>query len=106
MKNKVRKGLHDIITHGAMTDDAKNPQRKYLGAASLELKKTLCQKVREAARKRIAEMDRKIADLDAEMVQLLGTGGASKPGRPGTGSGRNSTEEPASLQGRGFTLKY
>ncbi len=106
MKNKVRKGLHDIVTHGAMTDDAKNPQRKYLGAASLELKKSLCQKVRDAARKRIVEMDRKIADLEVEMTRLLGTEGVSRPGRPDAGCGGNSTEDPASPQGRGFTLRY
>ncbi len=98
MKNKVRKGLHDIITPGGVLDDANNPQRKYLGAASLELKKALCEKVREAARKRIVEMDRKIADLDGEITRLLGTSRGPTPGR--------TPPEAAFPPGRGFTLRY
>jgi hypothetical protein len=98
MKNKVRKGLHDIVTRGALSDDAQNPQRKFLAAASLELKKTLCDKVRDAARKRIAQMDQKIAELDAEIAQVLGDARTSAPGRP--------AEQSASPPGRGFTLKY
>ncbi len=98
MKNPVRKGMHDIITRGALTGDEKNPQRKFLSAASLELKKSLCAKVRDAARKRIAEMDRKIADLDAEIAQLLAEGRIAALGRP--------AEPSASPPGHGFTLKY
>jgi hypothetical protein len=98
MKNRIRKGLHDIVTRSGLTDDAKNPQRKFLFAASLELKKTLCAKVRDAAQKRIVQMDRKIADLDAEIAQLLAGDQGSAPGRP--------AGESASPPGRGFTLKY
>jgi hypothetical protein len=98
MTNRIRKGLHDIATRSARTDDAKNPQRKYLGAASLELKKALCQKVRDAARRRIVQMDRKIADLDAEMAQLLGSGGAL--------AGTPAPDRIFAAPGRGFTLKY
>ncbi len=98
MKSKVRKGLHDIVTRGTMTSDANNPQRKFLTAASLELKKTLCEKVRDAARKRIVQMDGKIADLEAEIKQILDADRTSAPARP--------AEQSASPPGRGFTLKY
>ena len=66
MNNKLRKGLQDIRTRSSLTGDAENPQRKFLRVASLELKKSLCSKVRDAARKRSEEMDRKIADLESE----------------------------------------
>ena len=72
MKPQVRKGLHDIVTYRGMTTDENNPQRKFLAAASVELKKTLCDRVRAAARKRVVEMDRKIAELDAELDSLVG----------------------------------
>ena len=72
MKPRVRKGLHDIITYRGKTTDENNPQRKFLAAASVELKKTLCERIRAAARKRAAEMDQKIAELDAELDCLVG----------------------------------
>jgi hypothetical protein len=51
MRHNVHKGLQDIRTRGSLTSDAENPQRKFLRLASLELKKSLCRKVRDAARK-------------------------------------------------------
>jgi hypothetical protein len=53
MRHNVHKGLQDIRTRGSLTSDAENPQRKFLRLASLELKKSLCRKVRDAARQRV-----------------------------------------------------
>ena len=46
----------------------------------------------------MVEMDRKIADLDAEITRLLGAGRTLAPGR--------SASDPVLPPGRGFTLKY
>jgi hypothetical protein len=72
MNNQPRKGLQDITTRsGLAAGEIQNPQRRYLRAASLELKKSLCHKVRDAAVKRVAEMDLAIAALEDEKSQLL-----------------------------------
>ena len=80
MKSKLRKGLQDIRTRSSLTGDAENPQRKFLRVASLELKKSLCSKVRDAARKRSEEMDKKIAELDGEKAKLLASSQVSAEG--------------------------
>lgn len=98
MKPPVRKGLHDIVTHRGATTDENNPQRKFLAAASVELKKTLCDRVRAAARKRAAEMDCKIAELDAELDRLFGRRQCGE-------AGSRLADDPPQEQ-RGFTLKY
>jgi hypothetical protein len=97
MKNKPRKGLQDIRTRSSLTSEAENPQRKFLRVASLELKKSLCRKVRDAARKRSEEMDRKIAELDGEKAQLL----VPDPAAAGQPAG-----ETGPFQRRGLALKY
>ena len=57
-----------------MTSDANNPQRKFLTAASLELKKTLCEKVRDAARKRIVRDGRQDRRSRSRNRAALGRG--------------------------------
>ena len=61
-------------------------------AASLELKKSLCRKVRDAAQERAEEMQQKIAELDDEQARLLA---ASPP------AGEAGSQRP-----QGFALKY
>ena len=71
MRIGTRKGLRDIRTRGGLGGELENPQRKFLHAASLELKKSLCRKVRDAAKKRAQEMEEKIAELDDEKAILF-----------------------------------
>ncbi len=98
MKPHVLKGLHDILTHRGATTDENNPQRKFLAAASVELKKALCDRVRAAARKRVVEMNQKIAELDAELDRLVGQR------QRGESAFRLGDDEPQ--EQRGITLKY
>jgi hypothetical protein len=110
MRHNVHKGLQDIRTRGSLTSDAENPQRKFLRLASLELKKSLCRKVRDAARKRSEEMDRKIAELDVEQAQLLASSQVSDPGELELDLGFTATERPTrdigSSERRRLALKY
>ena len=106
MRTRPRKGLQDIATRSSLTGDAANPQRKYLRAASLELRKSLCKKVREAAQTRTEEMDRKIVELDSETARILAVGEVLPSAAPlaaATGPVRGAPPDPAR---RGLTLKY
>ncbi len=102
MKSGTRKGLQDIRTRSSLTSEVENPQRKFLRVASLELKKSLCRKVCDAAKKRAEEMEGKIAELDEEKGRLLAAHRLS----PAEETDCKAAPPPAGQQPRGFTLKY
>jgi hypothetical protein len=101
--NKIpRRRLQVIPPRADRSGTTQNPQRRFLRVASLELKRSLCAKVRDAARKRAEEMDRKIAELEAEKAQLLA-------GDPTTrlDAGRTTLREgPPPDASRCFTFRY
>ena len=74
--------------------------------ASLELKKSLCSKVRDAARKRSEEMDRKIAELDGEKAQLLASSQVSAAGPTDPAAAQPPASDAGSQERRGFALRY
>jgi hypothetical protein len=106
MRNTPRKGLQDIRTRGSLTGDAENPQRKFLHIASLELKKSLCNKVRAAARKRLEEMDKKIADLDEEKAKLLASSQVLEQDQACLAVVQRPASASGSQERRGFALRY
>jgi hypothetical protein len=106
MNRITRKGLQDIRTRSSVSGESENPQRKYLRAASLELKKSLCRKVRDAAKKRTEEMEEKIAELDHEKTRLLAAGRPSTPEETDSAAAAPPAGQPGSQPPRGFTLKY
>jgi hypothetical protein len=106
MKNKPRKGLQDIPTRSSLTRETQNPQRRFLRVASLELKKSLCEKVRDAASRRAGEMDEKIAELEAEKARLLGEDRVASRGERFPTPSPPSAADPRSEQPCGFTLRY
>lgn len=106
MTAKPRRGLQDIRTRSSLAGNAENPQRKFLDAASLELKKTLCRKVRDAALKRAAEMDQVIAELDAEQARILAAVPASDQGQPRSTAPAPARAAAAPGARHDFTLKY
>jgi hypothetical protein len=106
MRAKPCRGLHDIITRSGLGSQTDSAQRKYLQIACLELRKTLCRKVRDAARDRAAEMDRKIAELDTEESRLLAAQRIVEPAQalPIPTPHLPCQRRPAARSG--FTLKY
>jgi hypothetical protein len=106
MKGIVRKGLHEIRTRSSLTSELENPQRKYLRAAGLELKKSLCRKVRDAARARTEEMDREIADLQQQQARLLAAAGVSAAGQTDLPGGSLPADGAGAGPPGGFSLKY
>ena len=106
MRIGTRKGLQDIRTRSSLGGELENPQRKFLRAASLELKKSLCRKVCDAAKERAEEMEGKIVELDHEQARLLAAEPLSPPGETPSKAvsppaGRSGSQPP-----QGFTLKY
>ena len=107
MNKQPRKGLQDITTRsGLAAGDIQNPQRRYLRVASLELKKSLCRKVRDAAAKRVEEMDLTIAALDAEKNQLLTESHDLPQPRGASLPAPSPLEASAVRQRHGFALRY
>ena len=105
-EEQPRKGLQDIRTRSSLASEAENPQRKFLRVASLELKKSLCSKVREAARKRSEEMDRKIAELDEEKAKLLAASQVPEQGPTNPAAVPRPASDGGSQERRGFALRY
>jgi hypothetical protein len=106
MRSTARKGLQDIRTRSSLTSELENPQRKFLHAASLELKKSLCRKVRDAARKRTDEMEAKIAELDDEQARLLAASRLSQPEDTDSKAASPPAGRSGSQPSPGFVLKY
>jgi hypothetical protein len=107
MKTRPHRGLQDVPTRSSLTSEVQNPHRKYLRVANLELRRTLCRKVRDAALKRAGEMESQMTQIEREEAQLLAAGGAVQDGgartaRPTLPSAGSS--HPA--QPHGITLKY
>ena len=106
MKTTPRKGLQDVPTRSSLTSEAENPQRRFLRVASLELRKALCQKVRDVARARAAEMDRKIAELELEESRLLAAAAVSHQKQPPAVAASPVASVLGPAGRRGLTLKY
>jgi hypothetical protein len=105
MKTTPCKGLHDMPTRSSLTGEAENPQRRFLRVASLELRKALCMKLRDVAQARVAEMERKIAELETEEARLL-AGARVFPAEPTTSAVPRAAGVSGIVARRGLTLKY
>jgi hypothetical protein len=99
MRNRPRRGLQDIPTRSGLAGQTENPQRRFLRIASLELKKSLCEKVRDAARRRAEEMENKIVEIETEKAQLIGESQVARPS--GSVPAADGSNQPC-----GFTLRY
>jgi DNA-binding transcriptional MerR regulator len=104
MKPRPRKGLEDIRSVVNLSGEEKNPQRKFLRLATLELRKTLCNTVKEAARRRLAEMDQQLAEIEEEQARMLEAIQA-EPGVPGQIAVLDTAPHQPAPSGR-FRLKY
>jgi hypothetical protein len=106
MTARPRKEVPKIRTRTGMAHEASKPHNNFITLASLELKRTMCEMVRTAARGRVAEMDRQLAEIDQEQAELLSAiearreSGLVGPHAPPAG---DAADEPAPAR---FTLKY
>ncbi len=106
MNTVRRRGVEMIRDYASLAGDAHSPHRRYLKVASLELRKSLCNTVRLAARQRVAEMDRQLAAIEAEQAQLLQIAPARALGEAEPGDDERPAGPPPSPSRRGLTIKY
>ncbi len=106
MKSSVpSRGLQNIHTMTERVNDADNPQRKYLMMGMLELEKARRKKEKLSAGRRIADINQRLADINAEQTELLAAAEAElETSTPAGGQGQ--AEKPESQSGGGFKLAY
>jgi hypothetical protein len=81
MKSTVpRRGVQDIRTMSERINDADNPQRKYLTLAMLALEKARRSKEKQSANQRAANIDQRLAEINAEQTELLAAAQAEQEG--------------------------
>ena len=68
---KPRKGLNAIRTMSDLLTETSNPQKKFLKLAMLAMEKVRRGKERESARRRIGDIDGRMAEIKAEKRALL-----------------------------------
>jgi hypothetical protein len=88
-----------------MAHEASKPHSNFITLASLELKRTMCDMVRTAARGRVAEMDKQLAEIDRQQAELLDTIAAQREGGlvgPHASEAADAVNPPSAR----FTLKY
>jgi hypothetical protein len=105
MSFPARKSVRDIRTRTSLTSEEKVPQRKFLKLANLELKRALCNTVRDTARQRVEEMDKQLAEIAAEQARVLsairiGLGTSPECGTPRAANGLTVSGR------RGLTIQY
>jgi hypothetical protein len=71
MKSKPRRTVQDIRTMSERVSETNNPQRKYLALAMLELEKARRNQEKQSAGQRVANIDRRLADIEAVQAELL-----------------------------------
>jgi hypothetical protein len=106
MINKTRRGLQNLVTRSNQSGEAENPHRKFLRVATLELQKSLCGRVREAALRRTAEMDKQLADIAGQQAQLLEAVHQSQSKALPLAAEADLDEDSQDGRGKSFTLKY
>jgi hypothetical protein len=106
MKTRPHRGLQDVRTRSSLTSEVQNPHRKFLRVANLELRRTLCRKVRDAALKRAGEMEDQMTQIEREEAQLLATGGAANRGLPHAARSSHPAGDAQAAKRRSLTLKY
>jgi len=106
MKSTRRKTLRDINTRSNLATEAAHPQRKFLRAASLELRRSLCNIVKKAAIDRAAEMDRQLVEIENEQVRVLCASESPSPRTRLAADAAGLPQQTAAARAGGFTMKY
>jgi hypothetical protein len=94
-----------IRTRTGMAHEANKPHSNFITLASLELKRTMCDMVRKAARGRVTEMDKQLAEIDRQQAELLRGIVAERhvgPASPHISTTDDQSDPPPPR----FTLKY
>jgi hypothetical protein len=94
-----------IRTQTSLTHGAQSPHCKFFTLAGLELQRAVCTMVRDAARKRLREMENKLTEIGHQQARLFRAVGGARQSRPPAASGRRAAES-GELPPARFVLKY
>lgn len=97
------RGLKDLRTTGGLGATKIAPHAAYMKITSLELEKLRLGRVRRDAARRIAEIDARNKEVDAEKAALLAAIDAPQDSATGVRQGARGSE---SRRSRGRSLKY
>lgn len=100
-----RRGLRDIRTLSGTVSETSRPHRAYMKIACLEMEKIRRGKERSSARQRIADIDARLQEMEAEKAALLQALEGSNGGRPGGVPGLELKPAARPSTG-GFKLRY
>lgn len=103
-----RRGLRDIRTHSGRVDQITLPSRAYLKLSWLEMEKVRRGKERSSACHRMADIDARLQEIEAEKEALLQALEERNAGNGGKSAGVTNLEpKPSPRHGTGgFKLRY
>ena len=103
-----RKGLHEIRTLSGRQDRVRLPYQSYMQITCLEMEKARRGSERKSALQRIANLDARLKEIEAEKASLLGGLEERNAGNGGKSTGvPNLTLKPSLRRGTGgFKLRY
>lgn len=99
------RGLQDIRTLSGRVDQTSLPYRAYMKIACLEMEKARRGKERESAAYRLANIDSRVKEIEAEkasLLQSLAAGGKGKSSHSRSDAGKDARPERMGQ----FRLKY
>ena len=101
------RGLADLKTLSRLSAHEVAPHTAYMKITSLELEKVRLGRVSAVASRRIAEIDARYEDIQAEKTRLLAAIARSAAGAPAADAGAQAESRPANpRRGRGISLRY
>ena len=71
MRSKPRRSVQDIRTMTELASETKNPQRKFMKLAVLEMEKSRRGQEAQSAQERIDDIDNRLVEIEAEQSDLL-----------------------------------
>lgn len=102
-----RRGLSDIRTLSGSGDGRGQPHKVHLKIACLEMEKIRRGTEREAARKRVEDIDSRLAEIDPEKAALLECLGLAEQSAAQTAAQRQTEPAAARRRGkRGLAFRY
>jgi hypothetical protein len=105
MKSKPHRSVQDIRTMSERISETNNPQRKYLALAMLELEKARRKQEKQSSSQRVANIDRRLAEIETAQTSLLAAAQAELGGRT-LGNGAGTDDQPDFPDDQGFQLTY
>ena len=100
-----RRGLRDLRTLSGRADRLALPYRAYMQISCLEMEKARRNQEKRSASQRIAIIDARLQEVEAEKAVLLQSVGERKPSDTGCAPAAASNSLPRGCK-KGFTIRY